>query len=61
MKWYYFGNVGVLKRVNVHHGICIKAFLCLTLFDLLLSKHFSSVESCAQLEKCFALFSLLTE
>lgn len=39
MKWYYFGNLGLLKCVNVDHGICIKAFfLCLTLFDLLLYK-----------------------
>lgn len=38
MKWYYFGNLGLLKCVN--HGICIKAFLCLTLFDLLLYKPF---------------------
>lgn len=40
MKWYYFGNLGLLKCVNVDHGICIKAFLCLTLFDLLLYKPF---------------------
>lgn len=29
MKWYYFGNLGLLKCVNVDHGICRKAFFVL--------------------------------
>lgn len=38
MKWYYFGKLGLPKCVSVNYVICIKAFLCLSLFGLLLYK-----------------------
>lgn len=37
-KWYYFGNLGLFKCVSADYVICIKAFLCLSLLDMLLFK-----------------------